>query len=147
MSLHKITHPFQDYILEKDPSNVKPKHKTLLDFQRDLNTELGQAFTANLHPYRKVHVLLLCWKTADVTNLADCQVFMEFLTREFKFSAKIFQIEGTGQNPDHKSLGHEVDSLRMASDGDTLSIICYSGHGYSSPANLKRKQRRDLVIL
>ena len=28
-----------------------------------------------------------------------------------------------------------------------LSIVCYSGHGYSNSANPNRKQRKDLVIL
>ena len=147
MSLHKVTHPFQDHILEKDPSKLQPKHKTLVEFQRDLNTELGKAFTTNLHPYRKVSVLLLCWKTADANNHADCQIFKNFLTSEFHFNVKIFQIEGTDLEPNHKSLMNEIHSLRMYSDGQTLSIICYSGHGYSSSANPNRKQRRDLVIL
>ena len=147
MPWHKVTHPFEEYILEKDPSKVKPKHKTLIEFQRDLNTELGKAFATNLCPYGKVHVLLLCWRTADATNYADCQTFIDFLTREFYLNVKIFQIEGTGLNPNHKSLGNELNSLRMASDEQTLSIICYSGHGYSSSTNLNRKQRRDLIIL
>ena len=34
----------------------------------------------------------------------------------------------------------------MASDEQTLSIICNSGHGYSNSANPNRKQRRDLTI-
>ena len=147
MALRKVTHPFEDFILEKNPSKVRPEHKTLVEFQHDLNTELGKAFPTNQCPYTKVHVLLLCWRTADTTNHADCQTFMELLTREFHFEVKIFQIEGTGLDPDHKSLGNELNSLRMASDKQTLSIICYSGHGYSSSSNPNRKQRRDLIIL
>ena len=147
MASQKTTHPFVDYILEKDPSKVKPKHKSLVEFQHDLNTELRKAFTSNLHPYKKVHVLLLCWRIADSNNYADCEEFRRFLISEFHFNIKIFQIEGTGLEPQHKSLMDEIHSLRMASDGQTLTIIGYSGHGYSSAANPNRQQRKDLVIL
>ena len=147
MSSHKVTHPFQDYLLEKDPSEVRPKHKTLIEFQRDLNIELGKAFATNSHPYKKVNVLLLCWKTADSNNYADCEIFKTFLGREFNYNVKVYQIEGTGAKPNIKSLASELHDLHRCSDEETLSIVCYSGHGYSNSTNPNRNQRKDLIIL
>ena len=97
----------------RNPSKVQPKHKTLVEVQRDLNTELGKAFTVNLHPYKKVHVLLLCRRTADSNNYADCQEFKKFPISESQFIVKTFHIEGTGLKPDHKSLMDEIHSLGM----------------------------------
>lgn len=147
MTSKKVTHPFQDYILERDPSKVEPEHKTLVEFQRDLNIELGKAFSTSLHPYEKVNVLLLCWETADANNYADCQTFKDFLTQEYHFAVEIFQIGGTGLKPNKKTLMKTLHALAEDSDEQTLSIICYSGHGYSNSANPKRKERKDLIIL
>ena len=55
----------------RNPSKVQPKHKTLVEVQRNLNTELGKAFTINLYLYKKVHVLLLYWRTVDSNNYTD----------------------------------------------------------------------------
>ena len=103
---------------------MAPDEETAAKYERVLLTALFQ------DPYKKVTVLLLCWKTADSNNYADCQVFKTFLGREFNFNVKIIQIEGTGPKPNIKSLANELHDLYQCSDGQTLSIICYPGHGY-----------------
>lgn len=55
--------------IEKDPAEVSPKHRKLVEFQRDLNTELGKVFATKHHPYDQFYVFLLCWQTADPDNL------------------------------------------------------------------------------
>ena len=124
----------------KELLNVAPDEATAVDYERDLLIALSQ------DPYEKVNVLLLCWKIADSNKYADCQGFKAFLTRELHFNVKIFQIEGTALKPNTKSLAKELHSLHQCSDGQTLSIICYSGHGYSNSANPDRKQRKNLII-
>ena len=51
----KNTHPFKDYIVEKDPAKILPKHRILVEFQRDLNMELEKASARSLHSYDQVH--------------------------------------------------------------------------------------------
>ena len=91
-------------------------------------------------------MLLLCWKTADSNSYADCQVFKAFLARELHFNITIFLIEGTGLKPNIKSLANELHDIYRSSDEQTLSIVCYTGHGYSNSANPDRKQRKNLLI-
>lgn len=35
------TRPFEDYVVGRNPANVSTKHRELVEFQRDPNTELG----------------------------------------------------------------------------------------------------------
>ena len=142
-----VTHPFEDYVVEENPAKVAPKHRKLVDFQRDLDTELGKAFATSLHPYDQVHVLLLCWQTTDSDNLSALKALRDFLEQEFYYKVRIFEIEGTGLKPDHKSLANELRDINEASNERTLTIIGYSGHGFSTSIQLNRRERRDLRIL
>ena len=42
-------YPSEDHVVEKDPAKLSPKHRELVEYRRDLDTELGKPFATNLH--------------------------------------------------------------------------------------------------
>lgn len=138
---------FEDHVIEETSAKVVPKHRKLAEFQKDLDTELGKAFATNLHHYDHVYVLLLCWQTTDSDNLTALKALREFLEQEFHYTVKIFEIEGTGFKPDHKSLMRVLHDITYASNERNLTIIGYSGHGFSNTTQLYGRERKKLIIL
>lgn len=153
LSQQNSTHPFKGWVL--DPREAQKFQKSVSQFTRDLDEELGKALPISVRPYEKVHVLLLCWKTHDTNNLKDMEYLKAFLEKEFHYIVNIFQILGTARScrdfVNRDPLRAEIDKLFRAADEDTLSIIYYSGHGFSNVskgygAPASHYSRKDLVI-
>ncbi len=132
----RVTHPFQDWIL--DPNEAKKRHKPMVEFQRDLNNELGKAFPTSQKPYDDVQVLLLCWDATDQANKKDLQLLSDFLIQEFNYDVQIFYILGDShtcrQQPNIRPLITTLNNFLHKSHDRTLSIVFYSGHGWSNVA-------------
>lgn len=149
-------HPFKDFIL--GPPHQKIQDKTLADFQKDVNDELNKAFATRIRPYDKVQVLLLYWETADSNNFQDLEVLKKFLESEYKYCCEIFKIPGTAytchESQNRKPFTAKFHALVLGSTPETLTIIFYSGHGFSSFVNtqtitsrLWSDRKEDLIIL
>ena len=130
----------KDFIMDGE---VPPgEHHELEQFMKDLNSQLAKAFPGEGKPYNKVQVLLLSWEKADSDNERDVDLFSEFLRNDFNFDTTRYKIEGTDACPGYKPLNKYMAGLIEASDANTLTIIYYSGHGYS---NLRSKDSEPIV--
>ena len=151
-SQQNTTHPFKGWL--PDSSDTHKDHRNMLQFKKDLNHELEKALPSSTRPYENVHVLLLCWKNNDANNLKDMETLKAFLEKEFHYTVKIFQILGTAEScrdwDNRKQLREEINHLFRNADDSALSIIYYSGHGFSNVSKPyrdldRRYSRKDLV--
>ena len=142
-----ITHPLADWIL--DTSSKGKRRANLEQLKQDLNRDLLKPFPTRKHPYKQVHVLMLCWKHADANNAADLAVVRDFLVNDFNYSVEIYQIEGDLMKPAVQPLMKRfiAFSEKILELGDqVLSIILYNGHGWSNAGSQTRTVGKNLIL-
>lgn len=99
------------------------------------NDEFTRYFTEPRRRYRNVSVIAIVWEEGDeqAEFLAEAKQFEEVFNQTFNFTTDIFKIP---TEDCQLKLKHAISKLlREAGQADSLLILHYGGHGYSTPEN------------
>ena len=148
LAMAPVTHPMTEYFLEGEQYASKNLRKASLDtLKHDLNDRLARALPTNVQPYAAVNVLLLSWEQNDSNNHLDCNDFRNFLEQEYGYDCVEYQIIGGPLDREISDLLNVLADLARKSTAQSLTIIYYSGHGYSNSQVSGRTVEKNLVIL
>lgn len=148
--MESVSHlrPLQDFVLlDSADSSSKKTHQRWFKLTDDINQKLDASVAKSLRPYEKVNVMLICWEKADSNNLQDCTLFSKFLKDEFHYNTDILQLKGNNFSDNKRHLYLSLVPLVQNSSERTLTIVFYSGHGWSNATSPHPNTRKDCVLL
>ena len=135
-----------DYIIEDAVEAAKDAIPE--EYKKQFNNGLAKALSKAVRLPENVQVLLVCWKNAKSDNHKDLCHFKEYLKEKFNYSAHVVRIYGSGHDLSNETFIAEIQKFGETSKEHTLSILYYTGHGYSNAGQRTViGKRKELIIL